>query len=152
MSKEPLSDEVLNGGDKDPRCAIAPSTGSCRQPSDGAGILSGGCCSSTGTTTMGRRARRARFAAGTGYLALAGAMTARRLPGRISLGPAAIVPTWFGVAHLVAGVTGYPGCPELGAIPSVMLGREVGTDCSSWQRIDQWIEPGAVPESPCCAA
>ncbi|MFP5388441.1 MAG: hypothetical protein ACLGG5_03990 [Thermoleophilia bacterium] len=77
-------------------------------------------------------------------------MAARRLPGQVALWPAALVPTWFGIAHLVAGVTGYRGCPELGSIPSVMLGREVGTDCASWQRIDQWIEPSAA-EPLCCS-
>jgi hypothetical protein len=78
-----------------------------------------------------------RFAAGFGFLALAGGLTARQAPGRIALWPAALVPTWFGISHLVAGVTGYPGCPELGAIPSVMLGREVPTGCGPWERIDR---------------
>jgi hypothetical protein len=90
---------------------------------------------------MGRRSRWARAATGAGFLLLAGAMASRRHPRWISLWPAAVVPTWFGVAHLVAGVTGYRGCPELGAIPSAMLGREVATDCRLWERIDEWLEP-----------
>jgi hypothetical protein len=87
--------------------------------------------------------------AGLLFLAFAGVLGARRLPGGIALWPASLVPTWFGISHLVAGVTGYQGCPELGAIPSVMLGRPVGTDCELWQRIDSWIDP---PDSivPCC--
>lgn len=63
-------------------------------------------------------------------------MASRRLPGRIALWPAALVPTWFGISHLVSGVTGYRGCPELGAIPSVIAGRPVGTSCAAWGRID----------------
>lgn len=103
-------------------------------------VLGGGCCSGVGSP-MGRRARGARFAAGAGFLALAGAMGSRRLSGRIALWPAAVVPTWFGVSHLVAGVTGYRGCPELGAIPSLLLDRPVATGCGPWDRIDGWIEP-----------
>jgi hypothetical protein len=89
---------------------------------------------------MSRRARRARAIAGLGFLALAGGMSSRRLPGQISLGPAAIVPTWFGISHLVASVTGYEGCPELGAIPSVMLDRHVVTGCGLWGQIDRQVQ------------
>ena len=152
MRKASPSDDILTSEREAPKCTVAPGSAGYRRALEGAGILSGGCCSSADAPTMGRRARWARFAAGAGFLALAGAMATRRLPGQVSLGPAAIVPTWFGVAHLVAGVTGYPGCPELGAIPSVMLDREVGTDCSTWQRIDRQIEPGSNAESPCCSA
>jgi hypothetical protein len=101
------------------------------------GLLGGGCCLDAGSATMGRRARRARAIAGVGFLALAGAMSSRQLPGEISLWPAAVVPTWFGIAHLVSSVTGYEGCPELGAIPSVMLDRHVATGCGIWERIDR---------------
>jgi hypothetical protein len=114
------------------------------------GLLDGRCCSDHGGgeagQAMGRGARRARAAAGVGFLMLAGAMSSRQLPGRVALWPAAVVPTWFGVAHLVSSVTGYRGCPELGAIPSVILGRPVGTDCGLWERFDLWIEPeGGLP-------
>lgn len=50
----------------------------------------------------------------------------------IALWPTALVPTWFGISRLVASMTGYSGCPELGAIPSVMLARPVPTDCGPW--------------------
>jgi hypothetical protein len=100
-------------------------------------MLSGGCCSDAASATMGRRARRSRAIAGVGFLALAGGMSSRQLPGKISLWPAAIVPTWFGISHLVASVTGYEGCPELGAIPSVALARPVATGCGLWERIDR---------------
>lgn len=105
------------------------------------GLLSGGCCSGPrnqpiGRSPMSRRARRARAVVGAGCLVLAGAMGSRALPGRIALWPAAIVPTWFGISHLVSGATGYQGCPEIGAIPSVMLDRPVTTSCAWWERID----------------
>lgn len=123
-----------------PACAVSRD-GCSEGPMSGArGILGGGCCSEGGSP-MGRRGRGTRLAAGVGFLALAGAIGPRRLPARISLWSAAIVPAWFGVAHLVAGVTGYRGCPELGAISSVLLGRRVATGCGPWDRIDRWIEP-----------
>jgi hypothetical protein len=114
-------------------------------------MLSGGCCSDAGSATMGRRARRARAIAGVGFLAVAGGMASRQLPGKISLWPAAIVPTWFGIAHLVAAVTGYEGCPELGAIPSVMLDRHVGSDCGLWDRIDRQVERLPPRQKACCS-
>ena len=86
---------------------------------------------------MSRPSRVIRAGAGVGFLAIAGALGARRLPGGIVLWPTALVPTWFGISHLVASVTGYPGCPELGAIPSVMLARPVATGCGPWERIDR---------------
>lgn len=64
---------------------------------------------------------------------IVGALGSRQLPGGIALWPAALVPTWFGISHLVASVTGYSGCPELGAIPSVMLARPVATGCGPWE-------------------
>ena len=104
----------------------------------------GGCCSSD-EASMSGRSRALRGGAGLGFLAIAGAMGSRRLPGGIALWPAAVVPTWFGVSHLVAGMTGYPGCPELSAIPSVMLGRPVGTACRLWEWIDQRAATGSRP-------
>jgi hypothetical protein len=88
---------------------------------------------------MSGRSRQARAAAGFGFLALAGALGSRQAPGRVALWPLALVPTWFGISHLVASVTGYRGCPELGAIPSVMLGRQVATSCRPWERIDHLL-------------
>jgi len=81
-----------------------------------------------------------RFVAGLGFLALAGGLATRQAPGRVALWPVALVPTWFGISHLVAGVIGYRGCPELGAIPSVMLGRPVPTACGPWERIDARLQ------------
>jgi hypothetical protein len=120
------------------------------------GLLDGGCCSdadgpSTQGTAMSRPARRARAVAGLGFLVVAGALGSRQLPGRIALWPASLVPTWFGISHLVASVTGYEGCPELGAIPSVMLNRPIATSCGPWKRIDQRLSSSARPEPSCCA-
>jgi hypothetical protein len=98
---------------------------------------------------MSPRARRARAGAGLGFLVAAGALSCRQLPGQIALGPAALVPTWFGISHLVASVTGYQGCPELGAIPSIMLDRPVTTRCGFWRRIDASIDPASRQKRSC---
>jgi hypothetical protein len=136
-------------------CAVHPGGRANARPSTegGGGLLSGGCCSEGGgvvesRASMARGARRSRAMVGLVFLVFAGAVGTRRLPGAIALWPASLVPTWFGISHLVAGVTGYQGCPELGAIPSVMLGRPVGTSCELWRRIDRWVDP---PGSTRCA-
>jgi hypothetical protein len=88
---------------------------------------------------MSPRARRSRIVAGLLFLGVAGALSSRRLPGRVALAPASVVATWFGISHLVAATIGYQGCPELGAIPSVMLDRPVATRCELWRRIDHLL-------------
>jgi len=98
--------------------------------------LDGGCCAAD-DAVMGRPSRAVRAVAGAGFLVIAGALASRQLPGEIALWPTALVPTWFGISHLVASMTGYSGCPELGAIPSVMLARPVATGCGPWERIDR---------------
>lgn len=118
------------------------------------GLLSGGCCTNADAPSnvaapMSPRARRARAGAGLGFLVAAGAISSRQLPGQIALWPASLVPTWFGISHLVASVTGYQGCPELGAIPSIMLDRPVTTRCGFWRRIDSRIDP-ASRQKPSC--
>lgn len=96
---------------------------------------------------MSNVARLARAVAGLVFLALAGALAQRQAPGRIALWPLALVPTWFGISHLAAALTRYSGCPELGAIPSVMLGRTVPTGCDPWGRLDRLL--GAAPPGHC---
>jgi hypothetical protein len=109
--------------------------------------LSQGCCvdeTSEGEVvqpSMHPRARAARAGVGLAQLALGGTLASRELPGRVALWPAALVPTWFGISHLVAAMIGYRGCPELGAIPTVMLGRPVGTVCEFWDRLDRRLIP-----------
>jgi hypothetical protein len=112
-----------------------------------ASTLSQGCCVDETTAgevvqpSMHRRARAARGGVGLALLALGGTLANRNLPGRIALWPAALVPTWFGISHLVAAMIGYRGCPELGAIPTVILGRPVGTACEFWARLDRRLIP-----------
>ncbi len=114
----------------------------------------GPSCNLSQREGMSGPARRVRAAAGFGFLAIAGALSSRQAPGGVALWPLALVPTWFGISHLVAGVTGYQGCPELGAIPSVMLARPVATSCGPWERIDRRLASSESRESPaaCCAA
>jgi hypothetical protein len=48
----------------------------------------------------------------------------------------AIVAGWLGATHVLAAVMAYPGCPELGAAPSLLLGRWVKISCSPWRWLD----------------
>lgn len=116
-------------------------SGSEARCATGSDVQRQGCClGEAEAEPMSRLARGARVAAGIGFLAAAGALRTRSLPGRVALGPTAVVPTWFGVSHLVAAGIGYRGCPELGAIPSVMLARRVQTSCGPWERFDDRFE------------
>lgn len=83
---------------------------------------------------LSRRLRAARAAAGVGFLALA------VLLGLPRLSPLSIVAAWLAASHLVAAATGYRGCPELGAIPSLVLRRQVPTVCGPWSRLDRLLE------------
>lgn len=64
----------------------------------------------------------------------------RALWSRPLLRPLAIVAGWFGVSHLVAAATAYDGCPEIGAIASVVRGEDVVTRCGPWSILDRWID------------
>lgn len=90
---------------------------------------------------MSPRARVARAVAGIGFLAAIAALELLDfVPADAILHwAAAIVLAWFGVSHLVASVTRYQGCPELGAIPTLVLRRPVATNCDIWHRIDRRI-------------
>lgn len=85
--------------------------------------------------------RSARAVVGLVSLAV-GLVVARRAGARGALGSAGA--GWFGASDLVAARTGYAGCPELGAIPSVILGREVQVGCMPWRIAD------CAPSSPRC--
>lgn len=85
---------------------------------------------------MSTRARGLRLAAGLGFLALAALMVLKGEYGW-PVQVAAAVPVWMGITHLVASVTGYQGCPELGAIPTLFLERPVRTNCTAWRLIDR---------------
>jgi hypothetical protein len=43
---------------------------------------------------------------------------------------------WVGASHILAAVMAYPGCPELGAVPSLLLGRWVKIGCAPWRWLD----------------
>jgi hypothetical protein len=84
------------------------------------------------------RQRLARVVAGVGWLALAGAFL--RVPVPAIAWPLALMAAWFGISHIVAGWIGYPDCPELGAIASVVRRRYIPTRCGPWVTIDRWLE------------
>lgn len=84
------------------------------------------------------RQRMARVVAGAGWIALPWVLPRDWAPAITWL--LAIVAAWFGISHTVAGLTGYPDCPELGAIASVVKGRYVQTRCGPWARLDRWLE------------
>ena len=94
-----------------------------------------GCCSVDELPArLNDRQRSARTCVGVASLGLA-VLAARRAGVLGALGAAGA--GWFGASHLVAARTGYAGCPELGAIPSVILRREVQIGCVPWHVADQ---------------
>jgi hypothetical protein len=78
--------------------------------------------------------RIARASAGMGFLAVAAA--ALRWPRTLAV-PTSLVAGWLGASHVVAAVTDYCGCPELGAIPTLVRGRRVETRCGPWELLDR---------------
>jgi len=94
-----------------------------------------GCCRThEQPLTLNHQQRSARATVGVASLALA--ILVRRRAGVLGVVGAAGA-AWFGASHLVAARTGYGGCPELGAIPSVLLGREVHVACVPWRLADR---------------
>jgi hypothetical protein len=94
-----------------------------------------GCCTVEELPRkLNDRQRRARTFVGAASMGVA--VLAARRSGVISVLGAAGA-GWFGASHLVAARTGYAGCPELGAIPSVVLGREVQVGCVPWGIADR---------------
>ena len=96
-----------------------------------------GCCytpAEAPPARLGGRARVVRVVVGVLWSLGAAALA---WPGWWSLWPLAAACAWLGVSHLVAAVTAYPGCPELGAIPSLLLGRPVTTACGPLERLDR---------------
>jgi hypothetical protein len=86
--------------------------------------------------TAGSLAAGAWLGIGAGLVSLGAAVLAARRAGALgALGVAGA--GWFGASHLVAVRTGYAGCPELGAIPSVILRREVQVGCVPWRIADR---------------
>ena len=85
------------------------------------------------------RQQLARVIVGLGWLTLAWVFL--RVPVRAIAWPTAIIAGWFGASHVVAGWIGYPDCPELGAIASVLGRRYIPTRCGPWVALDRWLEP-----------
>lgn len=81
--------------------------------------------------TLSAPQRAARGAVGLAFHALGLVLGRRR-----ALVPLAAGAHWFGASHVVASVTGYPGCPELGAIPSLVLRWPLKTECGPWEWTD----------------
>jgi hypothetical protein len=97
-------------------------------------MTAGGCCCNEQPEQLNDRQRSARKL--VGLVSLGTAVLATRRSGVLSnLGAAGA--GWFGASHLVAARTGYGGCPELGAIPSVILGRDVQVGCVPWRIADR---------------
>jgi hypothetical protein len=48
----------------------------------------------------------------------------------------AVIVGWIGATHVLAAAMAYPGCPELGAAPSLLLGRWVKIGCTPWRWLD----------------
>lgn len=82
-----------------------------------------------------QRHRVARVVAGGGFAAVAWLCWSARISR-----PLGLVAGWFALSHVVAGITAYSGCPELGAIPSFVRGRPVVTGCGPWKLLDARID------------
>jgi hypothetical protein len=90
---------------------------------------------------IGHRQRMARAVAGVGFLGLAWVFL--YVPVHALAWLLASIAVWFGISHLVAAWIGYPDCPELGAVASLLTGRYVRTRCAPWAWMDRWLEPSA---------
>ncbi len=108
-------------------------------------IARGACCVGRGgadeAPPPGPRQRTARAAVGLAVSTGGAALATGALAGWWLLWPLALAALWFGASHVVASVTGYRGCPELGAIPSLFLRRPLATRCTPWERFDRVLTP-----------
>lgn len=107
------------------------------------------CCGKTRhpgdnpSRVLAARHRAARAVFGIGFLLLA--LRSVALPAVVGV-QLLVVAGWFGLSHLAAAVTGYPDCPELGAIASVLLRRYVPTRCGPWERFDAAVDRLLIDE------
>lgn len=92
------------------------------------------CCGddSAGWRPLNAGQRRARLIVGVALLLLTLALP-WSAAGWIAL---AIIAGWVGATHVLAAAMSYPGCPELGAAPSLLLGRWVRIGCAPWRLLD----------------
>jgi hypothetical protein len=91
---------------------------------------------------MSARGRGARLAVGLGFLAVAASPVCRKNPRLLVRWPTTLALSWFGISHAVASASGYHGCPELGAVASIGLRRQIATNCLIWTQIDRAIGAG----------
>lgn len=82
---------------------------------------------------LNRRQRRARLIAGLIMLLLMLGLLSWSGPVALVL---AVLLGWLGATHVLTAATAYPGCPELGAVPSLFLGRWVRIGCTPWCWLD----------------
>jgi hypothetical protein len=82
-------------------------------------------------------ARATRLRMGLGFLLLSVLPAALALWGWALLWPLAFLAWWFAASFLVAATTGYRGCPEVGAIPSLLMRCDIPTRCRPMERIDR---------------
>ena len=96
-----------------------------------------GCCSDEAGDwrPLNRRQRTARFIFGAGLLSLDFLLLWSHPLSVTAIAAAAII-GWFGVTHVLAALMAYPCCPELGAVPSLLLRRVVKIGCGPWRRLD----------------
>jgi hypothetical protein len=85
-------------------------------------------------------ARRTRARMGAGFLLIATLVAVLAGWRWFWLWPLAFLVAWFGASFLVAAATRYPGCPEVGAIPSLVLRRRLVTRCPPMERLDHTVE------------
>jgi hypothetical protein len=104
------------------------------------------CCNNdpAGWRPLNAAQRRARLIAGVVLLLLA-LMLPWSGAGWIAL---AVVAGWLGATHLLAAAMAYPGCPELGAVPSLLLGRWVRIGCTPWRWLDELVRLTKNDEAP----
>ncbi len=107
----------------------------CGYGPDGDVIPSCECSAEPGRLGPGARSTRRRM--GLWFLLLALVPAALGLWGWAIFWPLAFIGGWFAASLLVAAATGYPGCPEVGAIPSLLLRRPIVTRCPPMERIDR---------------
>jgi hypothetical protein len=94
--------------------------------------------------SLNRGQRTARFIVGAGLLLVAVLLLWSLAFSALVIAIAAIL-GWFGVTHVLAALTAYPGCPELGAVPSLLLRRDVRIGCGPWQWLDARLRLTEMP-------
>jgi hypothetical protein len=99
------------------------------------------CCDDDGEwQALNRKQRWARLIAGLILLIVAGA-----LPWSSAWILLAAITGWVGATHVLAAAMGYPGCPELGAVPSLLLRRSVKVGCVPWRWLDATLHLTRFP-------